>query len=413
MHERVPQWSQARAKRQSAKSAKSNTTMIGYIAGQVLALLYMSLFYMAWIASSLARPVSQIALLFCLAQPAKTLYKLRLFALTFLYLICCNDKTWKKSKECPSLYFANVSPNKVEKKTVIFVRHGESTWNDTFNKGDRSRFAFALFFVPNLIYALLVEFYLFVGGHSEESWFFDSPLSDKGVRQAADLRRFLAKAEHTTAVEKEVIDLMTGKTKVGGSAAGQSSIENDTKASPAAQLCSSSLRRAISTVAIGFQDRMDKQMNHDSILILPCLQEISRNPDALSITPPRGEVVPSWTDKDIPGFDYKRIFHKQVDTKLHNGNKAVNSNGLKRMNEFCGIAFDQIEKDTIIAGGHSLWFRSFFRTFLPHDYEHISKKKKLINGGVASFTLCKVTTDSGDKFFVDPKTVNVVHGGFW
>jgi len=385
--------------------------MIGFIIGQVLALLYMVTFYVAWIGSSLARPVSQIALLFCLAQPSKTIYKLRLFGLTFIYLIGCNDKTWKKPKECSSSHFANVSPDKLEKKTVIFVRHGESTWNDSFNKGDRSRLSFAVFFIPNLIYALLVELYLFVGGHSEESWFFDSPLSAKGVRQATDLRQFLAKAQHTTVAEKEVIELMTGKTKATGT--GQSIIENGSKANPAAQLCSSNLRRAISTVAIGFQDRMDEQMDQDSILILPCLQEISRNPDALSITPPRGEVVPSWTDKDISGFDYKRIFN-QVDTKLHSGNKPVNSNGLKRMNEFTSIAFDQIEKDTIIAGGHSLWFRSFFQTFLPRDFEHVSKKKKLINGGVASFTLCKVTSNAGDKhFMIDPKTVNVVHGGFW
>jgi len=387
--------------------------MIGYIMGQVLALLYMSLFYVAWVASSLARPVLQIAFIFCLAKPTKTLYKMRLFALTFLYLVCCNDKTWKKPNDCPLSHFANVAPDKVEKKTVIFVRHGESTWNDSFNKGDRSRLSFALFFAPNLIYALLVELYLFVGGHSEESWFFDSPLSAKGVRQAIDLRRFLAKAEHAPTAKKEIIDLMTGRTKVRGTAVGQISIDNDAKASPAAQLCSSSLRRAISTVAIGFQDRMAKEMKHDSILILPCLQEISRNPDALSITPPRGEVVPSWTDKDIPGFDYKRIFETQVETKLHNGNKAVNSNGLKRMNEFCAIAFDQIEKDTIIVGGHSLWFRSFFRMFLPHKFVHICKKKKLINGGVASFTLCKVTADGGDEhFMIDSETVGVIHGRF-
>ena len=365
--------------------------MIGFIVGQGLALLYMLLFYLAWIASSLALPVSIAALLFCLAHPLRTLYKIRLFGIAILYLLCCNDKTWKDPKDCPSSYFVNTSPDKVDHRCIIFVRHGESTWNETFNKGDRSRLSFAVFFIPNLIYALLVEFYLFVAGHSEESWFFDSPLSAKGVRQATDLRRFLAKAEHTTAAENDIIDLMTGKTKATGT-------DNDgSKASPAAQLCSSNLRRAISTVAIGFQDRMDKQMDQDPILILPCLQEISRNPDALSITPPRGEVVPSWTDKAISGFDYRRIFNQQVDTKLHNGNKPVSSNGLKRMNEFAAIVFDQIEKDTIIVGGHSLWFRSFFRTFLPRDFEHVSKKKKLINGGVAAFTLCKVTSDTGDK----------------
>mmetsp|Transcript_37705 Transcript_37705/g.82624 ORF Transcript_37705/g.82624 Transcript_37705/m.82624 type:complete len:394 (-) Transcript_37705:101-1282(-) len=388
--------------------------------GQLLSLPYVALFFISWVVASIARPIKHISLLFLFAQPTKTIYKLKLFGLTFLYLVCCNDKKWKLPQEDPASNFPNdasaASATKIEKKTIVFVRHGESTWNDTFNKGtDRSRLSFALFFIPNLIYALMVEFYLLVAGHCEESWFFDSPLSMKGVRQATDLRSFLAKAEHTTPSEKEIIDLMTGKTKLSSEqdGAGQSSWEDDgSKRRPAAQLCSSNLRRAISTMALGFQDRLDKQMDNDSILILPQLQEISRNPDALSITPPRGEVVPSWIDKEVPGFDYRRIFSNQVDTKLHDGNKPVNTNGLKRMNEFCSIVFEQIEKDSIICGGHSLWFRSFFRTFLPHKFDHISKKKKLVNGGCAAFTLLKIKTESGDKFMIDPKSINIVHGFF-
>ena len=141
--------------------------MIGFIIGQGIALLYMLLFYLAWIASSLALPVSLTALLFLAHHPLKTLHKLRLSGMTILYLLCCNDKTWKNPKDCPSSYFVNVSPDHVEHRCVIFVRHGESTWNETFNKGDRSRLSFAVFFIPNLIYALLVEFYLFVAGHSD------------------------------------------------------------------------------------------------------------------------------------------------------------------------------------------------------------------------------------------------------
>ena len=142
-------------------------SMIGFIIGQGIALLYMLLFYLAWIASSLALPVSLTALLFLAHHPLKTLHKLRLCGMTILYLLCCNGKTWKNPKDCPSSYFVNASPDKVEHRLIVFVRHGESTWNETFNKGDRSRLSFAVFFIPNLIYALLVEFYLFVAGHSD------------------------------------------------------------------------------------------------------------------------------------------------------------------------------------------------------------------------------------------------------
>ena len=34
----------------------------------------------------------------------------------------------------------------------------------------------------------------------------------------------------------------------------------------------------------------------------------------------------------------------------------------------------------IIVAGHSLYFRQFFRTFLPHACEHVSKNKKIANG---------------------------------
>jgi hypothetical protein len=53
----------------------------------------------------------------------------------------------------------------VDRKTIYFVRHGESTWNDTFNKGKhRSTAAFILGFVPGLVKAVLYEIYLLLVG---------------------------------------------------------------------------------------------------------------------------------------------------------------------------------------------------------------------------------------------------------
>ena len=53
----------------------------------------------------------------------------------------------------------------IQRKTIYFVRHGESTWNDTFNKGKhRSVIVFVLGFIPNLIKALLYELYLLLSG---------------------------------------------------------------------------------------------------------------------------------------------------------------------------------------------------------------------------------------------------------
>ncbi len=83
-----------------------------------------------------------------------------------MYLLLCNDKSWKKPQD-PNIVFGPLlkSPEKVERKTVYFVRHGESTWNDTFNNGShRSAVVFAVGFIPGLIKALLYELYLILSG---------------------------------------------------------------------------------------------------------------------------------------------------------------------------------------------------------------------------------------------------------
>ena len=50
-----------------------------------------------------------------------------------------------------------------------------------------------LLFIPNLLYAIALEVYFFIGGKDFRSWFFDSPLSAKGVKQAKGLLKFLRK----------------------------------------------------------------------------------------------------------------------------------------------------------------------------------------------------------------------------
>ena len=65
-----------------------------------------------------------------------------------------------------SIFGPHLSSGKpVDRKTIYFVRHGESTWNDTFNKGkQRSGFVFVLGFIPGLIKAILYELYLLLSG---------------------------------------------------------------------------------------------------------------------------------------------------------------------------------------------------------------------------------------------------------
>ena len=133
-----------------------------------------------------ARPVLILICGMLLFNLPTLLYKMRLFIRGILYLLFCNDKKWKKPDD-PGVVFAQLKKeeaqlraaatdgggnsdgsdagNKIERKTIYFVRHGESTWNDTFNKGKhRSPIVFAVGFIPGIIKAVLYELYLILSG---------------------------------------------------------------------------------------------------------------------------------------------------------------------------------------------------------------------------------------------------------
>ncbi len=181
---------------------------------------------------------------------------------------------------------------------------------------------------------------------------------------------------------------------------------------PRSTILCSNLRRSISTLVGGFSERLTRRPE-DKILVVTALQEISRNPDTLSITPPHSPVHASWMEKRSPLCDYSRLLSSQVDVSLHVGDKPINTNGLKRMLDFCDFVFSPSVKDEyIIVGGHSIWFRSFFNMFLPFSVHHVAKNKKIVNGGIVTFDLLKAETKRGPKYMVDPKTIKVIYGGF-
>ena len=120
--------------------------------------------------------VRQALILFCamvLFNLPTLIYKVGMYLRGILYLLFCNDKSWKKPQDPsivvdPILKQENESADYesvVERKTIYFVRHGESTWNDTFNKGShRSKATFVIGFIPGLIKAVLFELYLIFSG---------------------------------------------------------------------------------------------------------------------------------------------------------------------------------------------------------------------------------------------------------
>lgn len=335
------------------------------------------------------------------------MYKIGMLLRGMLYLLFCNDKKWKKPQD-PSIVINPIlqkekdadADDVIERKTIYFVRHGESTWNDTFNKGShRSKNAFIIGFIPGLIKSLLFELYLILSGKLD-SWFYDAPTSTLGLNQVQDLSQFFKSTNTTTDSNNDKVAQHVAVLKASPDA-------------PPSKLLSSNLRRAVSTMAGGFKTRLARRP-HEKILIVPSLQEISRNPDTLSITPAHMSIQASWIDKTSTICNFQSTFTNQVDMSLHLGNKPIGTNGLKRMREFCNFVFSSsVKEEYIIVGGHSIWFRSFFRTFLPYKSDHVGKTKKVVNCGVVAFTLLKVVRKSGQPtYMIDPNSVDVVYGGF-
>jgi hypothetical protein len=119
-----------------------------------------------WLIDNWLRPVLILCCAMLLFNLPTLIYKIWLTIEAILYLLFCNDKSWKKPQDPASIFNPVItSGGDVEKKTIYFVRHGESTWNDTFNKGShRSALVFVIGFIPGMIKAILYELYLVLSG---------------------------------------------------------------------------------------------------------------------------------------------------------------------------------------------------------------------------------------------------------
>ena len=288
---------------------------------------------------------------------------------------------------------SNPDPNKIINeravfKRIVFIRHGESDWNNVFNKGINISLIF------RLISALKEESLLFFT--SMDSKFIDSPLNHEGIEQALELRRFIESTNHPecSSSTNEVISVLRGDSKT-------SSI-----------IVSSTLRRAIATTTLALWPRVDKK--EEKIIVLSSLQEISRNVDTRALSKPKevadlpfSRIKDKCQSKNRP-FDRDNLY----DATENYGNKRSNFNGILRLRAFNEWAFKRTE-DVIIVGGHSLWFKYFFQTYLPHKSNHQAKSMKITNSGVVTFIIYRSNdTDGTPLYRIDESTIECVYGSF-
>jgi len=272
---------------------------------------------------------------------------------------------------------------------LCFIRHGESTWNDTFNRSKvPHRFAW------RLLSSAVYETWLIMSG-SKDSWFLDSPLSVYGLQQAEELQAFLRRA--AAAPDDPVCE--DAKVILGLDEHVHSTVTV------------SNLRRAVSTCMVGLWDRIQK--GNDQVLIHSALQEISKNPDTLAITRAGQVPEPSWLDRLHTDTKFAPQMARALDPSCNMGSKPLSSSGQERLLEFASWASDAaVDRGTVICVGHSFWFREFCREFMPKNTEHDIKTKKMTNCGCVMLTLLVDESSGSPEFSVDPDSVKTIYGGY-
>jgi hypothetical protein len=305
---------------------------------------------------------------------ANAVYKVHLLRLGLTHLLMSTDRKWKKTHEADAILGASD-----DKKQVVFMRHGESKWNLVFNKG------FGKDFPGRLGRALAEEARVVT---TLDSVFVDSPLSEEGCTQAKELKKFVE----------------------GGSGALNGVLRGVEGESV---LCASNLRRALSTATIAMWDRL--QRTQEKVHILSCLQEVTFNIDGVALAKPQG--FPELCHEELEAFGMSsKTFQPEryYNASENDGDKPVNSHGIDRIREFCQWCFER-DEPTIIAAGHSLYFRYFFDTFLPKSSAHEARRDKMENCAVISFTLYRAKpSKSGAKYHyrIDEQSIKADYLGF-
>ena len=330
----------------------------------------------------------------------RVVHKVTLFLLGVVHMLLSSDRRWAKAGLVDPDVLEREKVEDLASVTLVFIRHGESAWNDIFNKG------FGPSFVGRLARGIVMEIVHFA---TLGSVFLDSELNHEGVAQAAALRAFIQGAARAAGAEGEA-----GATGASAEARRRRDVVRALAgAGEASVVVSSNLRRAIATVVVCLWDRL--ALGRERVLLMSELQEISRNVDTLSVSPPGR--VPEMPDVEAyvrghPAAGGAPAVASVLDGNLNRGNKSWRGHGIDRLRGFASWSVARKEKVVIVAG-HSLWFKYFFQTFLPHASTHVGKTAKIANGGVVALTLtCGVDKEGRTVYRVPPESVLPIHLGF-
>eukprot|EP00184_Porphyridium_aerugineum_P003658 CAMPEP_0184696064 /NCGR_PEP_ID=MMETSP0313-20130426/3484_1 /TAXON_ID=2792 /ORGANISM="Porphyridium aerugineum, Strain SAG 1380-2" /LENGTH=385 /DNA_ID=CAMNT_0027154627 /DNA_START=424 /DNA_END=1581 /DNA_ORIENTATION=- len=301
----------------------------------------------------------------------------------------------KKFKIEPALSLAEVEKMRKENKVaglparrIVFIRHGESDWNEVFNRG------FGADFPGRLFMALKRELELLPTG---DSVFFDSSISETGLQQAISM------ASKLKEIDREETSML---------------LHGNTKSRSNSIIVCSNLRRSIQTALVGLKHRLELTGEH--VHVMTALQEVTFNVDGIALAHPGQS--PDLSAHLLPYFPKNFDSTASLNNSMNSGNKSIDSNGSKRIHEFLQWAFEQYptKQDPssglptiVIAGGHSLYLRYLLKMLLPSDYDYAGKSKKLSNCGVLGFTVHQNQGNSrGSMYYIDPESISMISGSW-
>ena len=373
-------------------------------------------------------------------------------------------------------------------RTIIFIRHGNSIWNESTDHPTRTPISAAKAMTKGLVEYTSMQIYPQSYKH-EDSIIVDTPLSEKGMKQAYSLFEFLSKYRVMSKEEKNrflkkcqkicspmkdayriLRDLEKAETdKNDKNRMVLRSLENALyemqlmmiEAPPIkciddrwkgklndmnrdknelnldlffkndmpldrrmiidilngytckSSICTSNLRRAISTCVLSLWGRL--KGTKEKIKIMSDLQEIGVNVDTQTIY--SAPMVSSYLmgHKYIDSLALKHFYKNRLDTHENKGAKKIKNDDFeRRLENQARYVFRQFNGDikTHIVIGHSHWFKSFFKRYTPKSLhnEMPACKKKITNCGVIAFRMG--WEKHKDRFFIIPETVTTIYGGY-
>ena len=335
--------------------------------------------------------------------------KTRLYVLAVSHLLLSNEKKGLKALQKEMDFDEETIKSQSTLKgtrTIYFLRHGESQWNYVFNRG------FGVSFPLRLARGLVME--LMCLFNARNSFFVDAPLSDRGLEQVEELRKFLNKVNDPFLTDAEVAALRSKHVDVLRADAAKGE-----KLSKKSIIVTSNLRRAAHTAAITFMDRFER--TKEKLFVNDALQEMARNVDAFALAGEAFDAVPytGITNVAKDKGTLNTIVEETVkfDVESNAGNKGIGRRGATDCLRFAHWATSPSavpkECEAIIATGHSIYFKEFFKLFLPSASKHDAKSKKIVNCGVIAFELKKYEHEKKGVFYsIDENSIETVYGGF-